>query len=116
MNLWAYYNSEARSFASLKMTEKWCAVHTLPKDRHSVITKSVDSVSGAARHVVFLQLVFDGVGEGLPRGFDDVLRAADRAPDRSFVPRLDYYTDTSSSTGLGIDHPNLIINQVNVPD
>src|SRR5690349_8262921 len=52
---------------------------------------------------ILVQLVFDGIDEGEPARFDDVLADADRAPDIVVVGGLDDDADAGGSAGLAVD-------------
>ena len=65
---------------------------------------------------ILLQLVFDAVNECLPGSFNDVLGDADRAPDRAFVPRFDYYPHACGGARPGIYYADLIIDQMDILD
>src|SRR5262245_23584029 len=66
--------------------------------------------------LVLVKLVFDGVDEGEPTGFDDVLADADGAPDVVVVGRFDDHADAGGGAGFAVDDADFVVDQPHVAE
>src|SRR5262245_279877 len=66
--------------------------------------------------LVLVELVFDGVHEGEPTGFDDVLADADGAPDILVVGGFDEDADAGGGAGFAVDDADFVVDQPHVAE
>src|ERR1700682_1744581 len=64
--------------------------------------------------LVAAELVLDGVHEGLPGGFDDIVRHADRAPGLVAVARSDEHARLDRRALRLVEDPDLVVEQAHL--
>src|ERR1043165_5546796 len=64
--------------------------------------------------LILIKLVFDGIDQSEPAGFDDVFTDADGAPDALVVARFDDDADAGRGARFAVDDANFVVDQAHI--
>ncbi len=66
--------------------------------------------------MVSVQMVFDGIDEGSPAGFDDVFAYTDGMPGVVFIGAVDVHADACRGACLAVDNADFVVDELHCLD